>query len=116
MSMPTTVPPRIVVPPPTARSPSSKTTASPPTRCASYPCDDANPSPVYNTIAPLWYLSTAGCCEAPTGITVYTGSQISQWQNHLFMAAYNTGALRHFYLNPSRTLVTATNIVQGVTA
>lgn len=77
-------------------------------------CDDANPSPQYNTIPPLWYLGVGECCEAPTGITVYTGSQIPQWRNHLFMATYNTSALRHFYLNANRTLVTATNVVQGV--
>jgi len=82
---------------------------------ADYPCDDANPAPPYNTIPPLWYLSTAQCCEAPTGITVYTG-HISPWRNDLFMASYNTGALRHFYLSADRTRVTAANVVQGVTA
>ncbi len=81
---------------------------------ASYPCDDGNPSPVYNTIPPLWHLPSAQCCEAPTGITVYSGSQIPQWQNGLFMVTYNTGKLRHFYLDPSRTFVTATNVVLGV--
>src|SRR5205085_2071075 len=38
---------------------------------ANYPCDDNNPSPVYNTIPPLWYLGNGGggnCCQAPTGI------------------------------------------------
>ncbi len=79
-----------------------------------YDCDDAHPSPQYNTIPPLWYLGVGECCEAPTGITVYSGSQIPQWQNGLFMATYNTQALRHFYLNTDRTQVTATNIVQGV--
>jgi aldose sugar dehydrogenase len=82
---------------------------------SSYPCDDDNPSPQYNTIRPLWYLGST-CCEAPTGIMVYTGSQIPQWQGHLFMANFNTGDMRHFYLNPSRTLVDTTNIVQGVVA
>src|SRR4029453_139375 len=32
------------------------------------------------------------------------------------MAAFNNGNLRHFYLNPQRTLVTQTNIVQGINA
>jgi glucose/arabinose dehydrogenase len=81
-----------------------------------YPCDDPNPSPVYNTIAPLWYIPNGQCCEAPTGITVYTGNQIPQWHNHLFMATYNNSTLRHFYLDQSRTVVTTTNVVQGVTA
>jgi aldose sugar dehydrogenase len=81
-----------------------------------YACDDTNPSPLYNTIRPLWFLDDFSCCEAPTGIMVYTGSQIPQWTNHLFMANFNSGDLRHFYLNGSRTDVTATNIVQGVNA
>ncbi len=82
---------------------------------ASYPCDDPSPSPVYNTIPPLWYVPNGQCCVAPTGIEVYTGTQIPQWTNELFMAAANTGQLRHFYLNAQRTLVTQTNVVQGVT-
>ena len=45
----------------------------------------------YNTIPPLWYLPAGQCCDAPTGITVYTGHQIPQWHNELFMAAYNNG-------------------------
>lgn len=82
---------------------------------ANYPCDDGNPSRTFNTIPPLWHLGNGPCCEAPIGITVYTGRQIPQWQNHLFMATYNTGRLRHFYLNGDRTLVSATNVVEGVT-
>ncbi|HEX9987134.1 MAG TPA: PQQ-dependent sugar dehydrogenase [Chloroflexia bacterium] len=83
---------------------------------ASYPCDDANPSPTYNTIAPLWYLASGACCEAPTGVTVYRGHQLPAWQNHLFMVTYNNGLLRHYYLNADRTLVSAVNVVEGVTA
>jgi glucose/arabinose dehydrogenase/plastocyanin len=83
---------------------------------ANYSCDDPNPSPVYNTIAPLWYIPNGPCCDAPTGITVYTGNQIPQWHNHLFMAAYNSSTLRHFYLDQTRTVVTATNAVEGVIA
>jgi glucose/arabinose dehydrogenase/plastocyanin len=81
-------------------------------------CEDNNPSPTYNTIRPLWYLGTGAdpCCDAPTGATVYTGHQIPQWTNHLFMANYNgLGQLRHMYLNPDRTLVLTTNVVLGVT-
>ena len=81
-----------------------------------YPCDDANPDTRYNTIRPLWYLAANECCPAPTGITVYTGHQIPQWRNHLFMANYKRGELYHFYLNNDRTALTASNIVQGVTA
>jgi glucose/arabinose dehydrogenase len=82
----------------------------------SYPCDDASPSPTYNTIPPLWFVPNGACCIAPTGITVYTGYQIPQWQNQLFMASYNDSVFHHFYLNAGRTLVTAANAVQGVTA
>lgn len=78
-----------------------------------YPCDDANPDREFNTILPMWYIPEARCCEAPTAITVYTGDQIPQWRNQLFMATYNTRRLRHFYLDNSRTLVTATNVVTG---
>jgi glucose/arabinose dehydrogenase/plastocyanin len=84
---------------------------------AGYPCDDANPSPTYNTIAPLWSIPAAGpaCCLAPTGIQVYTGSSIPQWSGGVFMATYNSGQLRHFYLDGTRTTATAVNIVQGIT-
>ncbi|HYP20622.1 MAG TPA: PQQ-dependent sugar dehydrogenase [Chloroflexia bacterium] len=81
---------------------------------ANYPCDDANPPDDVNTIPPLWYQARSACCEAPTGIEVYDGWQIPEWRNHLFMAAYQGGKLRHFYLNEDRTDVTRTNIVQGV--
>ena len=78
---------------------------------ASYPCGDTGPP--YNSIPPLWSLPT-GCCVAPTGAHVYTGHQIPQWYGHLFMASYNDQALRHFYLNTTRTTATAINVVQGV--
>ena len=82
-----------------------------------YPCDDnapGGPDPTYNTIPPLWYLPQGQCCDAPTGITFYTGNQIPQWQNELFMAAFNANYMRHFYLNADHTLVTQVNHVLGV--
>src|SRR5699024_1138185 len=82
---------------------------------ANYPCDAANPDPQYNTIPPLW-TTGATCCLAPTGITFYTGNQIPQWHNDLFMAVYQGGALYHFSLNADRTALTAVNIIQGVYA
>jgi glucose/arabinose dehydrogenase len=81
-----------------------------------YPCDDADPDPYFNSIPPLWYSPEAACCEAPTGIEVYTGEQIPQWRNHIFMATYNKGNLYHFVLNPDRTLVTSARVVRGVKA
>lgn len=79
-----------------------------------YPCDDPNPSPTYNTIAPLWYLNDAECCEAPTGLEVYRGNQIPQWTGHIFMATYNNSAMRHMYPSGDRQTLTAVNIIQGV--
>jgi plastocyanin len=82
----------------------------------SYPCDDiSGPNPAYNTIPPMWFLTTGQCCEAPTGAHVYRGWAVPQWQNDLFMCAYSTGALRHFYLDPTRTYAITVATVQGVT-
>jgi glucose/arabinose dehydrogenase/plastocyanin len=85
---------------------------------AGYPCDDANPSPTYNTIWPQWFLGTGGagpCCQAPTGAHFYRGSAVPQWTNDLFMCSYNDGALRHFYLNAQRTDTLVVARVTGVT-
>ena len=80
-----------------------------------YPCGDRDPQ--YNTIAPLWYLPSGQCCIAPTGIEVYTGTQIPQWTGELFMAAYNNRSFRHFYLSDDRTVLDQeTNVVIGVSA
>jgi aldose sugar dehydrogenase len=81
-----------------------------------YPCDDFAPDPQHNSIAPLWYVPEGACCLAPTGIEVYTGNQIPQWRNHLFMATFNTGALYHFELDAAREKVQSARIVQGVKA
>ena len=72
--------------------------------------------PYFNTIPPMWYAPTGICCDGPTGIEVYTGTQIAQWRNDLFMASFNQGALFHFTLNEERTLVTSTRLVGGVKA
>jgi glucose/arabinose dehydrogenase/plastocyanin len=81
----------------------------------SYPCDDGSPSPTYNTINPLWYIPNGLCCEAPTGIAVYTGYQIPQWTNHIFMATYNNQVMRHMYPSGDRLTLTTTNSINGVT-
>ncbi len=81
-----------------------------------YPCDDANPAKDVNTIPPLWYLPRGQCCEAPTGITVYNGNSVPQWKDGLFMAGYQGGKLRHFYLNSDRTALTASKVVEGIQA
>ncbi len=83
-----------------------------------YPCDDTapgGPDPQSNTIPPLW-TSGPQCCPAPTGITVYTGNQIPQWHNDLFMASYQGRGLYHFTLNADRTALTAANTIPGLFA
>ncbi|HEY0070790.1 MAG TPA: PQQ-dependent sugar dehydrogenase [Chloroflexia bacterium] len=83
-----------------------------------YPCDDESaggPDPQYNTIKPLW-TNGSRCCQAPTGIAVYTGNQVPQWRNDLFMAAYETPALYHFRFNDDRTGFASVNVVEGVPA
>jgi glucose/arabinose dehydrogenase len=84
-----------------------------------YPCEDnseAGPDPTYNSINPLWYIRSADCCVAPTGITVYTGNSIPEWHNQIFMAVYNSGQLYRFVPNEDRTLVTSVTSLHGVTA
>jgi glucose/arabinose dehydrogenase len=81
-----------------------------------YPCDDGSPAPQFNTVPPLWFLGQGSCCNAPTGITVYSGDQIPQWKNHLFMAVYTGGKLYHYTLNGDRTAAASTRVVQGVVA
>jgi hypothetical protein len=63
----------------------------------------------------MWFLPQGQCCEAPTGAHVYTGTAVPEWTHHLFMCSYQDGALRHFYLDPTRTEATTVATVQGVT-
>jgi glucose/arabinose dehydrogenase len=82
-----------------------------------YPCDDAEPGGpdrTYNTIAPLWSLERDLCCVAPTGIEVYSGTLIPEWQYQLFMCSYSDGILRHFYLSDDRFRITGEAAVNGV--
>ena len=86
-----------------------------------YLCDDQDPGgldPQYNTIPPLWTSGQGdGGRKVPTGITVYTGNQIPQWRNDLFMATYQQPRrLYHFSLNADRTALTAANVVPEVLA
>jgi glucose/arabinose dehydrogenase len=88
---------------------------------AGYLCDDQDPGgldPRYNTIAPLWTSGQGDSArKVPTGVTVYTGNQIPQWRNDLFMATYQQPRrLYHFSLNADRTALTAVNIVPEVLA
>ncbi|MEO8286875.1 MAG: PQQ-dependent sugar dehydrogenase [Chloroflexota bacterium] len=81
----------------------------------SYPCDDDNPDPAVNSIKPIWYVGKDGCCVAPTGITVYTGSSIPEWKNHIFMAVYD-GLLYHFVPNSDRTGAASVGALAGIKA
>lgn len=81
-----------------------------------YQCAGDTPDPAYNTIPPLW-VAQGPCCPVPTGITVYTGNQIPQWRDGLFMATYQAPRrLYHFSLNADRTALTAVNTVPEVFA
>jgi glucose/arabinose dehydrogenase len=85
---------------------------------SSYPCDDESPggpSRTYNTAPPFWYVPLGPCCVAPTGVDVYTGTLIPQWQNDLFVCTYNDGYMHHFYLSDDRKTYTASNVIEGVT-
>jgi glucose/arabinose dehydrogenase len=81
-----------------------------------YPCDDNNPDPNFNSIPPLFYLGRGSCCDAPTGVAIYTGDQVSEWKGHLFMSSYNNGALYHFVLDESHTSLLSSAIVRDVKA
>jgi hypothetical protein len=63
----------------------------------------------------MWSLQEGQCCQAPTGAQVFTGTAISRWTNDLFMCTYNNGALRHFYLDSTRTQAIKVATVMGVT-
>lgn len=83
-----------------------------------YPCDDSyrgGPNFIYNSTTPFWFVPLGPCCVAPTGINVYSGTLIPQWQNDLFMCTYNDGYLHHFYFSGDRKTYTASNVVEGVT-
>jgi glucose/arabinose dehydrogenase len=83
-----------------------------------YPCDDSTPGGpnfIYNSAPPFWYVPLGPCCVAPTGIDVYSGTLIPQWQNDLFVCTYNDGYLHHFYLSADRKTYVASNVVEGVT-
>jgi glucose/arabinose dehydrogenase len=81
---------------------------------ADYPCDDSSPDSTFNTIPPIWHLSTEECCIGPTGVEIYSGSRVVEWKDHLFMCSYNEGAFLHFYLDESRTGITKVARVSGV--
>jgi len=82
-----------------------------------YPCDDESPTgpdPAYNTFPPLIYWTPS---LAPTGITVYTGTTIPEWQGDLFMCGFKdaTTALHHFKLNAARTAIVSHTILTDTT-
>ncbi|HUS14321.1 MAG TPA: PQQ-dependent sugar dehydrogenase [Chloroflexia bacterium] len=82
----------------------------------SYPCDDGDPNLSVNTIPALWYVPQSLCCIAPTGIEVYGGASVPEWQNDLFQCNYSrTGALIHFRLSADRTVAVSAATVSRVT-
>jgi glucose/arabinose dehydrogenase len=79
-----------------------------------YPCDDSSPQNAALYIYPLWHITPT---EAPTGVAVYTGTQILQWQGNVFFCTWLTGRMRRGILDPSRTRLTGVRDVdlQGQT-
>lgn len=65
-----------------------------------YPCDDNAPQNAVQYIYPIWHTTPT---EAPTGVAVYTGDQIPQWQGNVFFCMWNTGRMRRAILDPTRT-------------
>lgn len=79
-----------------------------------YPCDARAPQSVGTYIYPLWHTNPT---EAPTGVAVYTGTQIPQWQGQVFFCMWNTGKMRRAVLDRSRSALASVNEVnlQGQT-
>lgn len=71
---------------------------------ADYPCDAPAPRNPESYIYPVWYTNPT---EALTGIAVYTGWQIPEWQGHVFFCAWNTGRMRRAVLDETRSRVIA---------
>jgi glucose/arabinose dehydrogenase len=77
------------------------------------PCEDewpTGPDPAYNTLPPMIFWTPS---LAPTGITVYSGTAISEWQGDVFMCSYKdaTTAIHHFKLNADRTAIVSHTIL-----
>lgn len=53
-------------------------------------------------VAPLWQITPT---EAPTGVSVYTGSQIPQWQGQVFFCMWKTGRMRRAVLDTTRSFL-----------
>lgn len=64
-----------------------------------YPCDASNPQS-RSYLYPMWYTNPT---EAPTGVAVYTGQQIPQWEGNVFFCMWNTGKMRRAVPNESRS-------------
>ena len=77
------------------------------------PCEDewpAGPDPAYNTLPPLIFWTPS---LAPTGIAVYSGTAIPEWQGDVFMCSFKdaTTAIHHFKLNADRTAIVSHSIL-----
>ncbi len=65
-----------------------------------YPCDDSNPQSADRYLYPLWHITPT---EAPTGVAIYTGWRIPQWQGQVFFCMWNSGKMRRAILDPTRS-------------
>jgi glucose/arabinose dehydrogenase len=52
---------------------------------------------------------------APTGLVFYAGSVFPEWQNHLFLASFNDGALRRFVIDEAQngTVLEQQTVING---
>lgn len=71
------------------------------------PCDP--PDPRY--IDPQWGWTPV---IAPTAVKFYSGNQIPQWRNQLFMCSFLDRQLRHLILDAGRQNIVQETIVEGV--
>lgn len=67
-----------------------------------YPCDARQPQNFGQYIYPLWYTNPT---EAPTGVAVYTGNQIPQWEGQVFFCMWNTGKMRRAVPDVTRSFL-----------
>lgn len=75
-------------------------------------CDNENRNhPELNSIPPLLYWTPT---NAPTGITVYTGTEFPEWHGDIFFCTYLDAKLHRLQLNQRRDGVTKHTTVNGL--
>jgi len=80
---------------------------------ANYPCEDAWPGRRRSGLQPHIRSDLLDALAGPTGITIYDGAAIPEWQGDLFMCSFkdSTTAVHHFKLNAGRTAIVSHTIL-----